>query len=88
MTLKSDSHVYVFVNLRKKGERPEYIVAPSTHVAAKVVKSTSKSEKASVFYSFYRKDRLYDDEGWSLLGDPHPTTDSEEVVPRADEISN
>src|ERR1700733_783754 len=33
--LKSESHVYVFVS-DARGGKPEYIVAPSSHVAAKV----------------------------------------------------
>src|SRR5208283_5107284 len=38
--LKSQSHAYVFVNLRKEG-RPEFIVASSHHVASHVVVGTS-----------------------------------------------
>jgi hypothetical protein len=71
--LKSDSHAYVFVNIRG-AERPEYVVAPSAHVAAKVVKKVRKT--GSKWYSLYKKDRLYDDEGWSLFGDPFPRSRS------------
>jgi hypothetical protein len=74
LTLKSDSHVYVFVNLRGM-ERPEYVVAPSAYVASKV--RTEPSKKGSVWYAFYRKDKPTDDEGWSLFGDPHATIEDE-----------
>ena|ERR1019366_6802361 len=84
--LASDSHAYVFVNL-KDDERPEYIVAPSTHVAAKVVKFTSK--KGSVWYSFMRKDRPSNDEGWGLFGDPQSTSSlAPPDASLSDEISN
>jgi hypothetical protein len=84
--LKSDSHAYVFVNIRAD-KRPEYIVAASAHVAAKVTVSTSK--KGSVFYSFLRKDRPCEGEGWELLGDPHvgPDQDAEEGA-AGDEVSS
>ncbi len=84
--LKSNSHAYVFVNIREGG-RPEYVVAPSAHVAAKVVESISKT--GSVWYSFSRKDRLSDGEGWELFGDPYVDLESgadEESI--ADEVSN
>ena len=66
--LQSDSHAYVFVNIRKEA-RPEYVVASSAHVVSKVVKFTSK--KGSIWYSFMRADRPVVDEGWELFGDPH-----------------
>ena len=66
--MKSASHAYVFVNL--KGEsRPEYLVVPSRHVAAKM-KTTTRST-GSVWYAFRKADRLCKDEGWGLFGDPH-----------------
>jgi hypothetical protein len=68
LSLKSASHVYVFVNIRKEN-RPEYIVAPSEHVATKVVKFTSR--KGSIWYSFSKADRLFEGEGWEMFGDPH-----------------
>jgi len=70
--LKSQSHAYVFVNLRKEG-RPEFIVASSHHVASHVVVGTSTT--GSVWYSFYKKDRHFDGEGWELFGDPHATVE-------------
>lgn len=64
----SDSHVYVFVNIRTKG-RPEYVVAPSAYVAAKV--RTDTSSKGSVWHYFQRDDRPSNTEGWELFGSPH-----------------
>lgn len=72
--LKSDSHAYVFVNIRDGG-RPEYVVASSAHVAAKVIKSISKT--GSIWYSFSRKDRPSDGEGWELFGDPNVGLESD-----------
>jgi hypothetical protein len=64
-TMTSDSHVYVFVNLRGEG-RPEYLVVPSERVADKVIPGTSST--GSVWYPFYRKDRVSEGEGWELFG--------------------
>jgi hypothetical protein len=84
--LKSDSHAYVFVNIRDGG-RPEYVVAPSAHVAAKVVKSISKT--GSIWYSFFRNDRLFDGEGWEFFGNPNVVLESDaDEGSAADEISN
>jgi len=84
--LKSDSHAYVFVNL-KDDARPEYIVASSAYVAAKVITYVAKSE--SVWYSFMRKDRPSDKEGWELFGDPLPMGETEALIEIVqDEISN
>ena len=67
-TLKSDSHVYVFVNIRGK-ESPEYMVVSSADVAAKM--KTVVRTTGSTWYSFSRNNRLPDDaEGWELFGDP------------------
>jgi hypothetical protein len=68
LELKSASHAYVFVNLRND-ERPEYIVASSHHVAGKIVEYVAR--KGSVWWSFFRKDRPVEGEGWELFGDPH-----------------
>jgi hypothetical protein len=76
MTLKSDSHVYVFVNLQPDHtKRPLYIVAASRAVAEKTIKVVSKTEKKSVFYYFRLRDRPSEDEGWSIFGDPHAPFD-------------
>lgn len=73
---KSDSHAYVFVNLRGT-ERPEYLVAASSHVAEKV--RTNPSRTGSVWYEFHRIDRLFENEGWELFGDPH-FAEAEEIA--------
>jgi hypothetical protein len=67
--MKSDSHVYIFVNI-KENERPEYLVVPSGHVADHVI--CEESATGSKWYSFMKSDRLYKDEGWDHFGDPHP----------------
>jgi hypothetical protein len=66
--LKSGTHMYVFVNVGYK-ERAEFIVVPSSHVAAKVFHEISKT--GSEWYSFSRSDRVTVGEGWELFGDPH-----------------
>jgi hypothetical protein len=68
LRLKSDSHVYVFLNLREPA-RPEYIVALSSYVAGKV--KTKERATGSTWWSFYRDDRPTATEGWEVLGDPH-----------------
>lgn len=73
LKLRSDSHAYVFVNLRGD-TRPEYIVATSNHVADKVVEAKSKT--GSVFYEFRSRDRPSDGEGWELFGDPNETSET------------
>jgi hypothetical protein len=66
----SDSHVYVFVNIRKD-LRPEYLVVPSAHVAKKV--KHEKAATGSEWYSFMRADRYSEGEGWKeVFGDPYP----------------
>jgi hypothetical protein len=72
--LKSDSHAYVFVNLKGDG-RPECIVASSTHVASKVKVKTSTT--GSVWYEFRRVDRPCEEEGWGLFGNPQAGPDTE-----------
>jgi hypothetical protein len=67
--IKSDSHMYVFVNVGS-GEKAEYIVVPSTHVSAKVFHETSKT--GSEWYSFSRSSRLVEGEGWELLPKGEP----------------
>jgi hypothetical protein len=57
----SESHVYVFVNLRGN-ERPEYKVVPSSVVAAKV--------KGKGTLCYFNKGDGPSGEGWELFGDP------------------
>ena len=66
-TLKSDSHIYVFVNIRGN-DPPEYIVAPSTHVANKVRHKVAST--GSPWYEFHRADRLFEGEGWEAFEQP------------------
>jgi hypothetical protein len=67
--MKSESHMYVFVN-NARGEKPEYVVAPSGHVALKVYHQVYPT--GSEFYSFGTADRPSEGEGWELFGDPNP----------------
>lgn len=80
MELKSDTHVYVFVNLRGE-QRPEYIVVPSKVVAENVYKEVTK-KAGNIFYSFSRKAKPTDwkGEGWeeSFVAS-NPTNTSREV---------
>jgi len=85
LMLKSDSHLYVFVNLKKGDERPEYIVAPSACVADKT--KISKGTTGAVWYEFHRKDRPVAGEGWHFFGDPH-ASEPDDTAPHADQISN
>ena len=76
LKLTSESHAYVFVNINGE-KRPEYVVASSMHVATKTVAYASKkdSAKPTIWWSFYRKDRPAEGEGWELFGDPNPVED-------------
>jgi hypothetical protein len=67
--LKSDSHVYVFVAL-KKNERPSFLVVPSRIVAQNVEKQTSS--RGNVFYWFNRDTKWeHKGEGWEeIFGSP------------------
>jgi hypothetical protein len=67
--MKSDSHMYVFVN-NARGEKPEYLVAPSNYVAEKV--DHSVSSKGSEWYQFNAADRPTKGAGWEMFGDPNP----------------
>jgi hypothetical protein len=70
--LHSDSHLYVFVNIRGK-ERPEYIVVPSDHVARKVHVKPAKT--GSAWYEFHREDRLFKGEDWEAFALPGSNAD-------------
>lgn len=67
--IKSDSHMYVFVN-NARGDKPEFVVARSEHVAAKVYHSVAS--KGSEWYSFSTADRPTEGVGWEQFGDPSP----------------
>jgi len=57
----SESHLYVFVNLRGNS-RPEYMVVASSVVAVKV--------KGGGTLCYFNKGDGPSDEGWGLFGDP------------------
>lgn len=62
LTLRAQSHIYVFVNLRGDA-RPDYIVARSSYVADHI--EISRSSTGSIWYEFHRNDRPYSGEGWT-----------------------
>lgn len=71
----SDSHVYVFVNL--KGDmRSEFFVVPSTHIARiHRVERQGNPTKPSVWYSVYKKDIPDYAEAWvKVFGDASAAT--------------
>jgi hypothetical protein len=73
--IKSDSHMYVFVNVGN-GDRAEFTVVPSKHVAKNVYLQTSP--KGNKFYWFSKSNRLVNGEGWELFGDPNGSTDADD----------
>lgn len=66
--LKSDSHIYVFVN-NARGQKPEFLVALSKYVAGKIDHQVNTN---SEWYAFRIADRPTKDEGWETFGDPNP----------------
>jgi len=68
--LKSDCHIYVFVGLNGN-QRPQFLVVPSSIVAANVCKEQTKS---GIWYSFARQTRWdHNEEGWEeAFGKPTP----------------
>jgi hypothetical protein len=69
-SIRSESHAYVFVNLR--GERSaQYVAVSSKEVARKMEKVTRST--GSVWYSFsytFNPNGKKDSVGWGLFGDP------------------
>ena len=64
--LRSSTHVYALVNLRKGGSEIEYFVVPSRVVAEKIY--VSKSSTGSVWYAISIEDvKRYRDK-WSVFG--------------------
>ena len=64
--LRSPTHVYVFVNLRKGGSEIEYFIVPSRVVAENVYRS--KSSTGTVWYAISIEDvKRYRDK-WSVFG--------------------
>jgi hypothetical protein len=73
--LYSDTHVYVFVNLRKNGA-PDYLVVPSSQVA----KNMREKERTtgSTWYWFDRESCPDNGAGWQIFGDPHAHSELED----------
>jgi hypothetical protein len=69
--LKSDSHVYVFVN-NARGQKPEFLVVRSKYVAEKIDHQVNTN---SEWHSFRIADRPTEGEGWEIFGDPNPNPD-------------
>jgi hypothetical protein len=62
--LKSDTHIYVFVNFNDKKNITEFFVVPSLIVANNI--KVEKSENAT-WYSFWKKDALEFQNRWELI---------------------
>ena len=65
--IKSDSHIYAFVNLKEK--ETEYFIIPSKIVAKEMRVDRSK-RGTSTWYSIYYEKALPYKNKWSLLGKP------------------
>ncbi len=68
--LKSQSHVYAFVNIRKN-KPPQFLIVPSERVAAATKGSVSST--GSVWYEFWHRfdtSGHEDSIGWDIFGDP------------------
>jgi hypothetical protein len=77
-TQVSKTHIYVFVNIN--GDKlPDYFVVPSKQVADNM--ESEKSPKGWDWYWFSLANALFAREGWdSVFGDPHVTTDLEDIA--------
>jgi hypothetical protein len=79
--IQSDSHIYIFVNLRGEA-RPEYYVVPSKFVASNIQVDGRKT--GSVWYGFHKKLATKYLEGWSIFGSPNePVPDNDEEGTKA-----
>jgi len=66
--INSDSHIYVLVNLRKKGAEKEFFSLPSRILKEKVY--YSKSRTGSEWYAISLEDvKKYRDK-WTIFGEP------------------
>lgn len=72
--IKSNAHIYVFVNLRNGEARPDFYVVPSRVVARKAHTYKAKKTK-SVWYEFRREPRDPEvakyKERWAAFGRPN-----------------
>jgi hypothetical protein len=65
--MHSDTHIYVFVNIKKEGAPPEVYVVPSAVVADKMW--VEKQKGGSVWYSFTLADAKPFQDKWDILRD-------------------
>jgi hypothetical protein len=70
--IKSPTHVYVFVTL-KKNQRPDYHVVSSEIVSTHVCEDQTKG---GTWYSFGLADAKQDSEGWEVFGNPGPSPEA------------
>jgi hypothetical protein len=78
--ISSESHMYVFVN-NARGDKPEFLVAQSAHVAEKTLyEKAVKSSMGSEFWSFMERDRQTKGEGWEMFGNPRPDPEIPEML--------
>lgn len=63
----SPSHIYVFVNVRKKEMQVEYFVVPSKIVSRKMVVA---KQRRSTWYSLSYKDAKPFENKWEFFGNP------------------
>jgi hypothetical protein len=63
--INSDSHIYVFVNLKANDERLEFFVVPGPTVVRVMRKDTART--GSVWYSFNKTDVPDCNEAWGLF---------------------
>ena len=76
--IKSPTHVYVFVNLKDKSQRPEYHVVPSEFVATNTKEDKGKTNENVTWYYLDRSDAKPYLEGWTeVFGNPCPAPESE-----------
>lgn len=61
--LKSDTHIYVLINIRKAGNNIEYFIVPSTIIARNMEGEGSKFPNISLDRVIKYKDR------WEIFGD-------------------
>jgi len=66
--IKSETFVYVFVNLRKTG--PEYHIVPSTVVATKVREDKPTDTRKTTWYSIYLKEIAEFKDRWDVFLQP------------------
>jgi hypothetical protein len=77
----SDSHIYVFVNIRKEGLQPEYYVVPSSDVA--MLHKVSTARTGSVWHYVDRREMGGFKDGWTMaFGEILPTNPKPRAMQR------